>query len=473
GNQLSGAIPSELGNLVNLVVLDLQNNQLSGTIPEELGGLVNLESLSLKGNGLSGCIPAGLQSVTDNDLLWLMLEPCALRATEGAEAPTPTPTPTPSPTPTPTPTPAPTAGGGPTVVPPSLPVQPVVTVAAPTPTPRPTATPRPTPTPRPAATPTPIPATPTPPPVVHRVEASTATAVQSNDGAVTIDFPAGSRADSFGVSVYTEEDEESCSSDGAAPGFDLPCVTVELFDAEGNAEADVQMDAPVTLTLQLTAEQVAAAGGGPLLTDLHEMGGLVVLTRDGPDEEWTELPAALSLNADGSAMLTASVSGFSTFTVAVVREVLEAVQEAFAAPVPTPTTPPAAAPVATPTPTASPTPTATPTPEASPTGPRGGPPVALLGIAALVTVLAAAAAFYVIARRKRKAKEEDAEETAERSAEVRDETAEADTAGESVEENAESTAEGTEETTAEKSAEAAEEAEETTEGSDSQEDAKE
>ena len=48
--QLNGEIPGELGNLVNLTYLDLSNNQLSGEIPVELSNLVNLTSLDLSGN---------------------------------------------------------------------------------------------------------------------------------------------------------------------------------------------------------------------------------------------------------------------------------------------------------------------------------------------------------------------------------------------------------------------------------------
>ena len=42
-NQLSGSIPSELGNLANLEGLWLDGNQLSGPIPSELGNLANLQ----------------------------------------------------------------------------------------------------------------------------------------------------------------------------------------------------------------------------------------------------------------------------------------------------------------------------------------------------------------------------------------------------------------------------------------------
>ncbi len=57
-NQLSGSIPSALGNLDELRILKLDNNRLSGSIPQTLGLLVRLEELSVAGNPqLSGSIP--------------------------------------------------------------------------------------------------------------------------------------------------------------------------------------------------------------------------------------------------------------------------------------------------------------------------------------------------------------------------------------------------------------------------------
>lgn len=64
-NQLSGTIPSSLGNLSNLYFLDLGTNQLEGNIPPRLGDLANLEWLSLRVNQLDGPIPSQLGNLSN------------------------------------------------------------------------------------------------------------------------------------------------------------------------------------------------------------------------------------------------------------------------------------------------------------------------------------------------------------------------------------------------------------------------
>ncbi len=75
-NQLTGAIPAELGNLTNLVHLRLDGNQLTGEIPAALGRLRNLTALYLSGNRVTGCVPASLRGVDDNDFAQIGLSFC-------------------------------------------------------------------------------------------------------------------------------------------------------------------------------------------------------------------------------------------------------------------------------------------------------------------------------------------------------------------------------------------------------------
>ena len=70
-NELTGEIPSELGNLSNLQDLLLDENQLTGEIPSELGNLSNLQHLILRKNLLSGKIPLELGNLSKLQYLFL------------------------------------------------------------------------------------------------------------------------------------------------------------------------------------------------------------------------------------------------------------------------------------------------------------------------------------------------------------------------------------------------------------------
>ena len=70
-NQLSGAIPTQLGSLTSLTELDLSVNDLSGSIPSQLGSLTSVTVLNLSYNGLTGAIPGGLGSMAALEELWL------------------------------------------------------------------------------------------------------------------------------------------------------------------------------------------------------------------------------------------------------------------------------------------------------------------------------------------------------------------------------------------------------------------
>ncbi|VVB04752.1 unnamed protein product [Arabis nemorensis] len=64
GALISGSIPHDIGNLINLQKLILDQNILTGPLPTSLGKLINLRYLSLFSNRLSGEIPAFIGDLT-------------------------------------------------------------------------------------------------------------------------------------------------------------------------------------------------------------------------------------------------------------------------------------------------------------------------------------------------------------------------------------------------------------------------
>jgi len=70
-NQLSGTIPPEIGNLTDLVLLDLYDNQLTDTIPSEIGNLTHLQRLWASSNQLTGNIPPEIGNLNNLRTLYL------------------------------------------------------------------------------------------------------------------------------------------------------------------------------------------------------------------------------------------------------------------------------------------------------------------------------------------------------------------------------------------------------------------
>jgi hypothetical protein len=63
-NILNGAIPTELAKLDDLVELRLNQNQFTGTIPSVIGIMSSLTYVDLENNGLTGPVPTSLLNIT-------------------------------------------------------------------------------------------------------------------------------------------------------------------------------------------------------------------------------------------------------------------------------------------------------------------------------------------------------------------------------------------------------------------------
>ena len=74
-NPLGGEIPPEIGNLANLTYIRLEDNALRGSIPAEIGGLDKLEELILSQNQLTGSIPPELSNLSSLRRLTLRNNP--------------------------------------------------------------------------------------------------------------------------------------------------------------------------------------------------------------------------------------------------------------------------------------------------------------------------------------------------------------------------------------------------------------
>ncbi|CAL4900215.1 unnamed protein product [Urochloa decumbens] len=63
-NELYGAIPFGISNLVGLTVLQFSNNQFSGVLPDSIGRLNSLQVLGFENNPLTGIMPSSLGNLT-------------------------------------------------------------------------------------------------------------------------------------------------------------------------------------------------------------------------------------------------------------------------------------------------------------------------------------------------------------------------------------------------------------------------
>ncbi|KAK6119139.1 hypothetical protein DH2020_047115 [Rehmannia glutinosa] len=68
-NNLSGDIPKEITNLVELRSLNLSRNHLKGLIPDSIGNMKQMESLDFSLNSISGEVPGSFTSISSLNYL--------------------------------------------------------------------------------------------------------------------------------------------------------------------------------------------------------------------------------------------------------------------------------------------------------------------------------------------------------------------------------------------------------------------
>ncbi|KAF7816331.1 putative receptor-like protein kinase [Senna tora] len=70
-NKIVGSIPDEIGNLINLAVLTMEDNLLTGSIPTSFGNFQKMQVMSLSGNRLTEQIPSSIGNLTMLNKLFL------------------------------------------------------------------------------------------------------------------------------------------------------------------------------------------------------------------------------------------------------------------------------------------------------------------------------------------------------------------------------------------------------------------
>ena len=222
---------------------------------------------------------------------------------------------------------------------------------------------------------------------VALVDPDEETEVQTPDGTVTLTIPEGSRPGPYFISVDSDLDNCDWDSEEDPPADELrACVTVEIFDTQGNPiEGDNILDPSISIDIDLDEEDV----GNDSVHAFTES-----------DDGWPETDFTTNTDTEGVIAVTiGDISGPGVYAVGTNASLQQAVRPVQPPPVvkskqqqvrspessvptvvpgpvppvevPTPTPEPTAAPeptaTSTPEPTATPEPTPTPEPTATPT----------------------------------------------------------------------------------------------------------
>jgi hypothetical protein len=156
----------------------------------------------------------------------------------------------------------------------------------------------------PAAEVTPVPADDSGMQTSAVIDPSEQSTVMSPDGKVSVAFQKSSRQSTYQVLVDSSPD--NCAGGDQIDGMVYACLTVEVFDAQGDPESGVTLINSASGRIVLSPEEVEELGGLGVLFQTNVLGGLSVVTRDSASDMWTPLTHGLEAMDGGGAAITLS-----------------------------------------------------------------------------------------------------------------------------------------------------------------------
>ena len=137
------------------------------------------------------------------------------------------------------------------------------------------------------------------------VDSEQDTTVSTLDGSVAVTFPSGSQSGDYQVRL--DHGLNNCNPNFANEELWF-CLTVDIFDNEGNLEQGVVLSRPATIKIRRNGDE---RGGVDAALGLHAQGGVSVYTRGRTGGEWTE--SAFTLESDGVGGIVITITGVSSF----------------------------------------------------------------------------------------------------------------------------------------------------------------
>ena len=131
------------------------------------------------------------------------------------------------------------------------------------------------------------------------------TTIETPDGVASVTFPAGSRDTVYHVRV--DSGSNNCAGDSAGHQLQV-CLTVDIFDSQGNPEPDAVLDWPASIWMKLDADGL---GGADAVLAAHEQGGVSLRSRSAwaaNGRTWSS-----TLEADDQGMVIITASGIYSF----------------------------------------------------------------------------------------------------------------------------------------------------------------